>query len=218
MIIFPIGFVWLRRFALVPAPPCLLGALACVPRHANCFCAFLSLGLCCSGTSQRLQQRHIAHLRLGLVIPGGRSPGPARQEEASPAMVIASYGSRFQNACLPAALAFFQRAFAIADNLALPAALIFLLGCVAGAADAVPLILAHLAVAPAVTTRSAAGRAAEKQALTNLLQLFCKFLAVFLAKTRLIIRGRVGSQGSCARRKIESTFTIYGTNYETHFD
>jgi len=50
---------------------------------------------------------------------------------------------------LPAARAFLQRAFAIADRLALAAALIFLLGCVAGFADVVPLILAHLALAPA---------------------------------------------------------------------
>jgi len=40
--------------------------------------------------------------------------------------------------------------------LALPAALIFVLGCVAGAADAVPLSLAHLALAPAAILARAA--------------------------------------------------------------
>jgi hypothetical protein len=47
---------------------------------------------------------------------------------------------------LPCALAFFHRAFAIADSLALPAALIFRFGFVA---DLLPLIFAHLALAPA---------------------------------------------------------------------
>ena len=51
-------------------------------------------------------------------------------------------GHHFYSLPLPAAFAFFHRSFANADNLALPAALIFCLGFV-------PLILAHLAHAAA---------------------------------------------------------------------
>jgi len=57
---------------------------------------------------------------------------------------------------LPAALAFFHRAFAIADSLALVAALIVRLGCIAGLTEVAPLILAHLALAPAAILARAA--------------------------------------------------------------
>src|SRR5207244_5395849 len=67
-----------------------------------------------------------------------------------------NYNAPPQSAFFPAALAFLQRAFAIADSLALAAALIFLLGCVAGLADVVPLVLAHLALAPAAILERAA--------------------------------------------------------------
>ena len=53
------------------------------------------------------------------------------------------------SALLPAALAFFHLALAIADNLALLAALIFRLAFLAGLAEVFPFIFAHLALAPA---------------------------------------------------------------------
>jgi len=57
---------------------------------------------------------------------------------------------------LPAARALLQRAFAIADRLALAAALIFLLGCVADFTEVVPLILAHPLAPAAILARAAA--------------------------------------------------------------
>jgi hypothetical protein len=61
-----------------------------------------------------------------------------------------------QSAFLPAARAFLQRAFAIADSLALAAALIVRFGFVVVLAEVVPLILAHLALAPAAILARAA--------------------------------------------------------------
>ena len=62
----------------------------------------------------------------------------------------AFFGDGLYRAVRPAARAFRHRALASADSRALPAALNFLLGRGAGFADAVvPLILAHLALAPA---------------------------------------------------------------------
>ena len=64
---------------------------------------------------------------------------------------------RIQSAFFPAARAFPQRAFAIADSLALAAALIVRFGFVVVLAEVVPLILAHLALAAAAILALTAG-------------------------------------------------------------
>src|SRR6266436_6525955 len=79
---------------------------------------------------------------------------------AAPRVLVCRFSRasiRSYRAVLPAALAFFHRALASAESLALPAALIFLMGRgirLAGAA--VPLILAHLALAAAAILALAA--------------------------------------------------------------